>query len=201
MAAALTTLSPARLAEAQTYTAPDHGASSLLGELQLALHVPSAPQGTSARGSARHRGREAERRRTSIARRRWRDTDRSPRVQTPRPGRQRHGVPVRDEIRRDARRTGAIETLPDMRFAFDGPGALDSYAFTDALAYDVGAGLYVADIARLAGASAPTPSSSAASAASRAISAAAAAGSPKAAVECRQALSASRSRPSSDGTA
>ncbi len=41
---------------------------------------------------------------------------------------------------------GSIETLPDMRFAFDGPGALDSYAFTGALAYDVGAGLYVADI-------------------------------------------------------
>ena len=40
---------------------------------------------------------------------------------------------------------GSIETLPDIRFAFDGPGALDSYAFTNALAYDVGAGLYVAD--------------------------------------------------------
>jgi hypothetical protein len=40
---------------------------------------------------------------------------------------------------------GSVENLPDIRFAFDGPGALDSYALTNALAYDVGAGLYVAD--------------------------------------------------------
>jgi hypothetical protein len=40
---------------------------------------------------------------------------------------------------------GSIENLPDIRFAFDGPGALDSYALTNAIAYDVGAGLYVAD--------------------------------------------------------
>ena len=35
---------------------------------------------------------------------------------------------------------GSVENLPDIRFAFDGPGALDSYALTNALAYDVGAG-------------------------------------------------------------
>lgn len=40
---------------------------------------------------------------------------------------------------------GSVENLPDIRFAFDGPGALDSYALTNAIAYDVGAGLYVAD--------------------------------------------------------
>ena len=40
---------------------------------------------------------------------------------------------------------GSIENLPDIRFAFDGPGALDSYALTNAIAYDVGAGVYVAD--------------------------------------------------------
>ena len=40
---------------------------------------------------------------------------------------------------------GSIENLPDIRIVFDGPGTLDSYALTNALAYDVGAGLYVAD--------------------------------------------------------
>ena len=35
---------------------------------------------------------------------------------------------------------GSVENLPDIRFAFDGPGALDSYALTNAIAYDVGAG-------------------------------------------------------------
>ena len=40
---------------------------------------------------------------------------------------------------------GSVENLPDIRFAFDGPGALDSYALTNAIAYDVGAGVYVAD--------------------------------------------------------
>jgi len=40
---------------------------------------------------------------------------------------------------------GSIENLPDIRVVFDGPGTLDSYTLTNALAYDVGAGLYVAD--------------------------------------------------------
>ena len=40
---------------------------------------------------------------------------------------------------------GSIENLPDIRIVFDGPGTLDSYALTNALAYDIGAGLYVAD--------------------------------------------------------
>jgi hypothetical protein len=40
---------------------------------------------------------------------------------------------------------GSIESIPDIRILFDGPGALDSYTLTNALAYDVGAGLYVAD--------------------------------------------------------
>ncbi len=40
---------------------------------------------------------------------------------------------------------GSIENLPDIRIVFDGPGTLDSYALTNALAYDAGAGLYVAD--------------------------------------------------------
>jgi hypothetical protein len=40
---------------------------------------------------------------------------------------------------------GSIENLPDIRIVFDGPGTLDSYTLTNALAYDVGAGLYVAD--------------------------------------------------------
>ena len=40
---------------------------------------------------------------------------------------------------------GTIENMPDIRIAFEGPGALDHYALTNAMAYDVGAGLYVAD--------------------------------------------------------
>jgi hypothetical protein len=40
---------------------------------------------------------------------------------------------------------GSIETLPDIRIVFDGPGPLDSYTLTHALAYDVGAGVYMAD--------------------------------------------------------
>lgn len=40
---------------------------------------------------------------------------------------------------------GAIENLPDIRITFDGPGALDSYALLNALAYDIGAGVFVAD--------------------------------------------------------
>ena len=40
---------------------------------------------------------------------------------------------------------GYIENVPDIRVVFDGPGPLDSYTLTNALAYDVGAGLYVAD--------------------------------------------------------
>jgi len=40
---------------------------------------------------------------------------------------------------------GSIEGLPDIRIRFDGPGALDSYSFTNAVAYDVGAGVAVAD--------------------------------------------------------
>jgi hypothetical protein len=40
---------------------------------------------------------------------------------------------------------GSVENLPDIRVSFDGPGALDSYALTDARAYDVAVGLHVAD--------------------------------------------------------
>lgn len=40
---------------------------------------------------------------------------------------------------------GYVESVPDIRVVFDGPGPLDSYTLTNALAYDVGAGLYVAD--------------------------------------------------------
>ncbi len=40
---------------------------------------------------------------------------------------------------------GTIENMPDIRIVFDGPGTLDSYALTNALAYDVGVGVYVAD--------------------------------------------------------
>jgi len=40
---------------------------------------------------------------------------------------------------------GSIENLPTIRVAFDGPGPLDNYALTDARAYDVGVGLFVAD--------------------------------------------------------
>jgi hypothetical protein len=40
---------------------------------------------------------------------------------------------------------GSIETLPDIQVRFEGPGALDFYSVTNAIAYDVGAALYVAD--------------------------------------------------------
>jgi hypothetical protein len=40
---------------------------------------------------------------------------------------------------------GSVEQLPTIRVAFDGPGALDSYEFTTARAYDVGIGLFIAD--------------------------------------------------------
>lgn len=40
---------------------------------------------------------------------------------------------------------GSIQNLPKVRVRFDGPGALDSYELTDAIAYDVGAGVFVAD--------------------------------------------------------
>jgi hypothetical protein len=40
---------------------------------------------------------------------------------------------------------GSIESLPDIRIKFDGPGPLDSYTFTNAVAYDVGVGVVVAD--------------------------------------------------------
>lgn len=40
---------------------------------------------------------------------------------------------------------GSIEELPTIRIAFDGPGAPPAYAFTGARAYDLGAGIYVAD--------------------------------------------------------
>jgi hypothetical protein len=40
---------------------------------------------------------------------------------------------------------GSIEQLPTIRVAFDGPGALDNYVFTNARAYDIGAGLFVSD--------------------------------------------------------
>lgn len=41
---------------------------------------------------------------------------------------------------------GSIENLPDIRLTFAGPGRpMDSYTFTDGLAYDIGAGVYVGD--------------------------------------------------------
>lgn len=41
---------------------------------------------------------------------------------------------------------GSIENLPDIRIRFDGPGRpFDSYTFTGGLAYDIGAGVFVAD--------------------------------------------------------
>jgi hypothetical protein len=40
---------------------------------------------------------------------------------------------------------GSIEQLPRIRIAFAGPDAPGDYAFVDARAYDVGAGLYIAD--------------------------------------------------------
>lgn len=39
----------------------------------------------------------------------------------------------------------SVENLPTIRIAFDGPDALDSYTLTDARAYDVAAGVHVAD--------------------------------------------------------
>jgi hypothetical protein len=40
---------------------------------------------------------------------------------------------------------GSIENLPDISVRFDGPGSLDRYRFSSALAYDAGVGIYVAD--------------------------------------------------------
>jgi hypothetical protein len=40
---------------------------------------------------------------------------------------------------------GSAEGLPTIRIAFDGPGSLDSYTLTNARAYDIGAGVHVAD--------------------------------------------------------
>ena len=41
---------------------------------------------------------------------------------------------------------GSIEQLPDIRMRFDGPGRpFDTYTFTNGTAYDVGAGVWVAD--------------------------------------------------------
>ena len=40
---------------------------------------------------------------------------------------------------------GSTETLPTTRVRFDGPGSLDSYALTNARAYDAGLGLVAAD--------------------------------------------------------
>jgi hypothetical protein len=40
---------------------------------------------------------------------------------------------------------GSIQNLPTTRVRFDGPGTLDSYELTDAIAYDVGAGVFVSD--------------------------------------------------------
>ena len=40
---------------------------------------------------------------------------------------------------------GSIEQLPTIRVAFTGPDAPGDYAFVDARAYDIGAGIYLAD--------------------------------------------------------
>jgi hypothetical protein len=41
---------------------------------------------------------------------------------------------------------GSVENVPDIRLAFDGPGRpFDSYELTGAVAYDIGAGVFVAD--------------------------------------------------------
>jgi hypothetical protein len=40
---------------------------------------------------------------------------------------------------------GSFEDLPVIRLAFEGPGPLDAYTLTNARAYDIGAGVYVAD--------------------------------------------------------
>jgi hypothetical protein len=39
----------------------------------------------------------------------------------------------------------SIDELPDIRLAFEGPGPLDSYALTNARAYDLGVGIFVSD--------------------------------------------------------
>ena len=39
----------------------------------------------------------------------------------------------------------SIDELPDIRIAFEGPGPLDAYALTNARAYDIGLGVFVAD--------------------------------------------------------
>jgi hypothetical protein len=39
----------------------------------------------------------------------------------------------------------SLEEVPDIRIAFDGPGALDTYVLTDATSFDVGAGVFVSD--------------------------------------------------------
>jgi hypothetical protein len=39
----------------------------------------------------------------------------------------------------------SIESIPDIRIRFDGPGTLDSYTLTGGVAYDIGAGVYVGD--------------------------------------------------------
>jgi hypothetical protein len=40
---------------------------------------------------------------------------------------------------------GSIESLPTIRVNFDGPGTLDTYSFTNGIAYDIGAGVFVSD--------------------------------------------------------
>jgi hypothetical protein len=40
---------------------------------------------------------------------------------------------------------GSIEQLPDIRVRFDGASPIASYSLTKAVAYDIGAGIYVAD--------------------------------------------------------
>jgi hypothetical protein len=39
----------------------------------------------------------------------------------------------------------SVDELPDIRLAFEGPGPLDSYALTNARAYDFGVGIFVSD--------------------------------------------------------
>lgn len=40
---------------------------------------------------------------------------------------------------------GSVQTLPKVRVRFDGPGELDAYELSDAIAYDIGAGVFVSD--------------------------------------------------------
>lgn len=40
---------------------------------------------------------------------------------------------------------GSIEQLPTIRMAFDGPARFGNYEFTNGAAYDIGAGLFIAD--------------------------------------------------------